>query len=132
MAFRANGETAPLLPPGVPQQDYKGDQQQEGDPKNGDSPLLSVVEGRKSVLDKERSTLTPFTYTINAGPSSAIDYGLTRPASDTVSVTSFGGNLTTSVPDEGELQNLQDVWDSLEKASALIRKYMHQEELARR
>ena len=129
---RATGEEAPLLPPGAPRRDYQGDQQLEDTPKKEDSPLLPMLEGRKAALSEERSTPSPFSCSVNADPSTAISFGLTRPASDAVSVTSFGGDLTTSLPNEGDFQSLQDVLDSLEKASTLVRKYMHKEELATR
>ncbi len=74
----------------------------------------------------------PYSLNADGAGASASDFGRTRQASDAVSVTSFGGTLTTSVANEGDIQNLRDVLVSLEKASALIQDYIRQEERLKR
>lgn len=124
MASRADDEKAPLIPGGMQHRDYQG--RQQNNKKNGDSPLLPMLNEPNIQDDYDGSSL--FQSDIKVSGVETPKFGRTRPASDAVSVTSFGGNLTTSVANEGDIQNLQDVLNSLEKASVLIRNYMHQEQ----
>ena len=134
MTSQADGEEAPLFQDGAPHRDYQSGVQ-HSDKKRG-SPLLPILGGHNATYqntqytDMDAADTSPPVHSVNADhDATSINFGRTRPASDAVSVTNFGGGgLTASIIDEADPQNLQDVLDSLERASVLIRRYMHKEE----
>lgn len=125
MAYPAeDSERAPLVRGGEPRDYNAGGQKLQ---KTERSPLRPVL-GDPPATSEYPVAVDPFSLNADTNVATISDFGRTRQASDAVSVTSFGGTLTTSVANEGDLQNLQDVLISLEKASTLIKGYIHQEE----